>query len=182
MLSSEEKNKRINQLWKRLASGDADAISAVILLLEKDLLKLAMKYLLNEQDANAVVNESFMKIFDNARKVRHRNNLYGWMKTIVVNSCLNHLKKNKNEVSLDALNEKFPSLFRAPNEDIVEQMHVRDCLTALDETERTVLLLHSQDYTLQEISKMTGLTVKRVRNRLKKSKENFKTLYEKGTN
>lgn len=74
MLSREEKNKRINQLWKRLASGDADAISAVILLLEKDLLKLAMKYLLNEQDANAVVNESFMKIFDNARKVRHRNN------------------------------------------------------------------------------------------------------------
>lgn len=182
MLSGEEKNKRINQLWPKLVCGDADAISDIMLLVEKDLVKLAMKYLLNEQDANAIVNESFMKIFDNVRRVRHCKNLYGWMKTIVVNSCLNYLKKNKNEVSLDAINEKFPSFFRASNADIVEQMHIRDCLTALGEAERTVLLLHSQGYTLQEISKITGLTIKRVRNRFQKGKEDFKSLYEEGTN
>jgi len=183
MLTREEFNNKIVQLWPQVMTGNAHAISAFIALAKKDFHSLAKKFLVNAQDVNAVVNEAFIKILDNAKKIKDDcRNPHGWMRTVVVNACFDHIKKNKNEISLETLIENNSELLLVPEEDIIEQIHTRDCLDALDKVERTILILYSQKYTLQEICKETGLSIKKVRIKLAKAKENFIIHYEKGKN
>ena len=180
MILVEEKNNRINQLLPMLRVGDSQAITSVIALLEKDLQKLAMKFLVNTQDAEIAVNESLYKFFQKINRLKNEVNLYAWIKTVVVNTSFDIIKKYKKEVSYEGLIESYSNTFKATSNDATEQIFVRLCLAKLNKEERTVLVLHSQDYTLNEIAEITKLSLKRVRNRLRDAKENFANHYAKG--
>lgn len=56
-------------------------------------MALCMRYTKNETDAAEVLNNGFLKVFLNIQRYDPAQaNLYTWMRTIVVNSCLDFLK------------------------------------------------------------------------------------------
>jgi len=182
MISNEERNNRINELLPLIKDGDSQAIASIIALLEKDLQKLAMKYLLNVQDAESVVYATFYKFFSRINKLKNEKNLWAWLRTVVVNDCLDMVKKYKKEVTFEGLIEKYYVSSQTTISDATEQIFIRECLKELNNDERTVLILHSQDYTLAEISKISNLSMKKVRSRLDSAKNKFKIFFEEGKN
>jgi DNA-directed RNA polymerase specialized sigma24 family protein len=56
-----------------------------------------MRYTKNETDAVEVLNNGFLKVFLNIRRYDPAQaNLYTWIRTIVINTCLDFVKlKNK---------------------------------------------------------------------------------------
>jgi len=126
------------------------------------------------------VNEAFYKFFTKINTFKNETNLYAWIKAVVINACFDLIKKHKKEVSYEGLIESYSDTFRTDEPDATEQIFVRSCLAMLTNDERKVLTLHSEDYTLHEISEITGLSLKKVRNRLSDAKKKFIIHYEKG--
>lgn len=70
---------------------------------------ICLRYAMSEQEAEDVLQESFIKVFKNIRDFRGDSRLGYWIKRIVVNTALNH-RRNKlymyPMVDVDEINQK----------------------------------------------------------------------------
>jgi RNA polymerase sigma factor (sigma-70 family) len=57
------------------------------------MMAVCLRYMKNEMDAEDVLQEGFMKIFDNINKFKFEGSLEGWMRRIVANTSINKLRK-----------------------------------------------------------------------------------------
>ncbi len=76
------------------------------------LLGLCMRYSSDSQEAQDIMQEGFIKIFFNVKKFRkiEGGSFEGWMKRIMVNTALNHIRKKnarRDTVDFDALEERI---------------------------------------------------------------------------
>ncbi len=59
------------------------------------MLGVCYRYTKNLQDAENVLQEGFVKVFLNLHKFRNEGELGGWIRKIMVNSCITYLKANR---------------------------------------------------------------------------------------
>ena len=59
------------------------------------MMGVCLRYANNEQDALDILQEGFIKIFDNISKFKFQGSLEGWMKRIVINTALEKYRKEK---------------------------------------------------------------------------------------
>ncbi len=64
------------------------------------LLKICMRYAKSVEDAEQLLNDGFLRIFRSIEGFKHIGSFEGWMKRIVVNSCLDYLKSKQLKNSL----------------------------------------------------------------------------------
>ena len=61
------------------------------------MVKLCMRYTKNEEDAVEVLNNGFLKVFKNIQRYEPgKASLYTWIRTIVINTCLDFIKSKQN--------------------------------------------------------------------------------------
>lgn len=59
------------------------------------MLALCMRYCRNRQEAEDVLQEGFIKIFQKISTFRQSGSLEGWVRRIMINQAINHLKAKK---------------------------------------------------------------------------------------
>eukprot|EP01041_Mallomonas_annulata_P031570 gene31570-53891_t len=59
------------------------------------ILFVCKRYCKEAEDAEDVLQESFIKIFTSLEKYKHEGSFEGWMRRIAVNCCLDFLRKQK---------------------------------------------------------------------------------------
>lgn len=65
-----------------------------------------MRYTKNEEDAVEVLNNGFLKVFNNIHRYeRGKASLYTWIRTIIINSCLDFIKSRQNKEPYKELDE-----------------------------------------------------------------------------
>jgi RNA polymerase sigma-70 factor (ECF subfamily) len=62
---------------------------------EAVLYRMAFMYVRNEHDALAMVSETVCKAYSSKNKLRDPALFHTWMTRILINVCLNHIKRNK---------------------------------------------------------------------------------------
>ncbi len=55
-------------------------------------LKVCARYAKDMQDAEQLINDGFLKIFNNISKFGNNGSFEGWMRRIMVNTCLDYLR------------------------------------------------------------------------------------------
>jgi RNA polymerase sigma factor (sigma-70 family) len=58
---------------------------------------MCLRYVVVREDAEEVLNNAFLRIFKYIGKFNNTGSFEGWMKRIVVNCCLDHLKRNQQQ-------------------------------------------------------------------------------------
>ncbi len=65
-----------------------------------------MRYTKNENDAVEVLNTGFLRVFKSIERYDHKQaTIYTWIRTIIINCCLDFLKIKEKAVSHHELNE-----------------------------------------------------------------------------
>ena len=59
------------------------------------MLVVCYRYAHNREDAEDMLQEGFIKVFSQIHTFENRGALEGWIRRIVVHTCINILKKNK---------------------------------------------------------------------------------------
>jgi RNA polymerase sigma-70 factor (ECF subfamily) len=78
----------------------------------------AYRYVMSIDESKDILQESWIKIFQNLNNYEDRGNLLGWMKTIVIRQALKNIAKKKNELASSLTVEEGqwstdPSVFEA---------------------------------------------------------------------
>ena len=72
---------------------------------------ICLRYVNNKVEADDILQEGFLKIFNNISSFSKENSFEGWMRKIIINTALSYYKKNKkfyNQVSVENIeNETF---------------------------------------------------------------------------
>jgi RNA polymerase sigma-70 factor (ECF subfamily) len=94
--------------------------------------KICLRYADDEQDAALWLNDGFLKIFTRICDFRGQGSLEGWMRRVVVNTCLDHLRQKASyrTVPLTADAATTPADAPVTLNDALSQIQFRE-LTAL---------------------------------------------------
>ncbi|CAN5402278.1 RNA polymerase sigma factor [soil metagenome] len=123
------------------------------------MLGVCYRFARNREDAEDMLQEGFIKVFSQIHQFRRQGALEGWIRRIVVHTCINILKKNKkfsdtvdlfHAGSLQLKENNIPSLLQAKQ--------VVECIRLLPLGYRTVLNLYAiEGYSHREIASILDI-------------------------
>jgi len=129
-------------------------------------------------DAEDVLQEAFLSAFRNLRSFKGESSFGAWLKRIVVNSSINHVKKNKVIFTqLDGHDAEHESMGILDNEIILEIDRIKDALQQLPDGFRTVLSLYLfEGYDHREIASILGITESTSKSQYNRAKKRLKEI------
>ena len=64
-------------------------------LYSKAMYNICLRMLKDEMDAEDILQNSFVDVFTKLHTFQHQSSIGAWIKRIVINNCINHLKKRR---------------------------------------------------------------------------------------
>ncbi|WP_234117550.1 sigma-70 family RNA polymerase sigma factor [Clostridium hydrogenum] len=81
--------------------GNKEAFTQIIKLYEKDLYRIAIAMLKNDDDALDAIQDSILKAFEGIRKLKKPEYFKTWLIKILINSCNAIINKKRKIVSYE---------------------------------------------------------------------------------
>ena len=123
------------------------------------MMAVCYRYAHSREDAEDMLQEGFIKVFSQMHSFENRGAFEGWIRRIIVHTCINILKKNKkfNE-SVDLIHASSLQVREENIPSIIQAKQVIECIRLLPIGYRTVLNLYAiEGYTHKEISDMLDI-------------------------
>jgi RNA polymerase sigma-70 factor (ECF subfamily) len=118
------------------------------------MLGVCYRFARNREDAEDMMQEGFIKVFTQIHQFRGQGALEGWIRRIVVHTCINILKKNKkftDSVDLFHANSIYLNENNIPS--ILQAKQVVECIRQLPLGYKTVLNLYAiEGFSHKEIA------------------------------
>ncbi len=120
------------------------------------MLGVCYRFAKNREDAEDMLQEGFIKVFSQIHQYRNEGALEGWIRRIVVHTCINNLKKNKKfSESLDIIHARGVYINQELIPSIMQAKQVVECIRMLPMGYRTVLNLYAvEGFPHKEIAAM----------------------------
>ena len=159
----EEKYQNIHQDWiDQCKEGNQKAQFQLYKLYYKSMYSVSLRIVNNEVEAEDIMQESFLKAFKKIDSYKGEVSFGAWLKKIVINRSLDHLKKKKvkfEEVNL--LSIQFGEESETYDEIDVES--IKMAIRKLPDNYRTILSLYLiEGYDHEEISQILGIKIGRA--------------------
>ena len=123
------------------------------------MLAVCYRYGHNREDAKDMLQEGFIKVFSQLHSFENLGALEGWIRRIIVHTCINVLKKNKkfNE-SVDLIHATALQVREDTIPSIIQAKQVVECIRLLPMGYRTVLNLYAiEGFAHKEIAEMLDI-------------------------
>jgi len=120
------------------------------------MLSVCYRFAHNREDAEDMLQEGFIKVFTQIHSFENRGAFEGWIRRIIVHTCINILKKNKkfNE-SVDIIHATGLQVREETVPSVIQAKQVVECIRMLPLGYRTVLNLYAiEGYSHREIAEM----------------------------
>ena len=145
----------------RVKAGDGDAYRALVDRHTRSVFRLAYRMTGNEQDAEDVVQETFLRAYKQLHRYESRASFGTWLYRIAANYSLDLVRSRNRHPQAELLDvESHP----APGPDRLlagdeVQRTVADTLNTLSQQERAAFVLrHFEGQSIEEIGKSLGLS------------------------
>jgi RNA polymerase sigma-70 factor (ECF subfamily) len=140
---------------------------------------MCIKNIKNETDVTDIVNEGFLKVFLNISKYENRGNLEGWIRRVVYNTMVDHIRKNQKFTRYMIFEDHDASI----QENNVQSLYENDILKEIDklpETPKEVFKLYAIDgYNHQEIGNLLNINEATSRWYLSEARKRLRELLNK---
>lgn len=168
------------ELVERVRAGDRAAFNGLVERHARKVFRLARHITKSPEDAEDVLQESFLKAYSRLDQFQGGSQFYTWLVRIAVNESLMRLRKRRNDrtVSLDEEIETDTTSVRreiADGGENPEQAYTREetrrvleeAIDSLAEAYRTVFVLRDvEGFSTEETAQMLDLSIPAAKSRL----------------
>lgn len=138
----------------------------------------ALSMLSNVNDAEDVMQDTYVNIYKYASMYNPRNKPLAWILTITKNLCLNKLKKMKNKKEVD-ISEVEHKITKGKKNEHHDYVFVKTILEELTEEERKIVLLSSVDgLKYREIAHLLELNLSTVLSKYHRAMKKLRDKYK----
>ena len=123
------------------------------------MLGVCYRFAKSKEDAEDMLQEGFIKVFTQLQQFKQEGSLEGWIRKIVVHTCINHLKKNKKfSESVDLIYANSIHIKEDMIPSIMQAKQLVECIRILPLGYRTVLNLYAiEGFSHKEIGEMLDI-------------------------
>src|ERR671911_1508433 len=166
------------ELMARLAAGDRDALDPLMDRHHRRIYRVALSYLRDPDAALDVVQETFVKAFQNAARWDTRSEVAPWLTRIGINQAIDRYRRvRRRRVSEEPLDDgpgdhdrRWSDGAPSPERQAIGRelgARIAGALRGLPERQRAIVVLrHYDDMTLEEIAETLGLSLGTVKSSL----------------
>jgi RNA polymerase sigma-70 factor (ECF subfamily) len=172
-----------DDLIREAQRGDRSSFDSLVRRYDQSVLRLALHMLGNEQDAQDVHQEAFLKAYRHLGNFRFECSFYTWLYRIVTNLCLDQLRRRKSRredpsTIIDSKGDEMDLMSNLSDDRAMANpareldrkrmgQSIADALDKLTPRERMVFeLKHYQGLKLRTIGEMLSTTEETAKNTL----------------
>lgn len=146
------------------------------------MMGVCMRYAKTREEAEDILQDGFFKVFCSLNQYDGRGAFGGWIRKIMVNTALQHIRKEKGKVIMVGGVENYdrPSDLSTNIESQFEVNELMKMIQKLPTGYQTVFNMHVIDgYSHKEIAEQLGITVGSSKSQLSKAKSALKEMLGK---
>lgn len=145
------------------------------------MLAVCMRYSSDQDMAKDIVQDGFIKVFDNLGKFNRQGSLEGWIRRIIVNTAIDMIRKQKRDLLLsrsEDLLDEGADWEEDSTEEEPEFLQMDDVIAAMQKLSpayRAVFNLYvMEEKTHKEIAAALGISEGTSKSNLAKARRNLK--------
>ncbi len=140
------------------------------------MYNICRRMIVREEESQEVLQDAFITIFDKLQTYNYQSSLGAWIKRIVINKCIDHLRVKKElffEMEESILN--IPMMEEEPAH--INVRIINDAISQLPSGFRTVFSLYAMEgYDHEEISQIMGISEQTSKSQYHRAKAKLKDL------
>lgn len=166
------------QLVKNCVNGKVESQELLYRRFSSRMFGVCLRYAKNRMEAEDIMQEGFIKVFQNLKNFRNAGSLEGWVRRIIVNTAINYYKKNLKYLQTldidDCINNENISV---ESNDNINMKILLNLIQKLPEGYRMVFNLYVMEgYSHKEIAETLGISENTSKSQLSRAR---KVLQEK---
>lgn len=177
-----QKEEELKVLASEFVSGNQAAFEQIARLITQDIVQIAYRYLGNIEEAKDAAQEVLIKLYGKLRHFYHGSKVSTWMYRIVVNTCIDFLRKKRNVVSLEEAvtkDEEKESAAAGQLQMQAIQARIHNSLRHLPLRQKNVVILkHFEGMTISQISAVLGCSQSSVKTHLVRAIRGLRKILE----
>ncbi len=136
------------------------------------MLSVCYRFGQSREDAEDMLQEGFIKVFTQIHTFQNKGAFEGWIRRIIVHTCINFLKKHKKfSESVDLAYANYIQVKEETVPSIMQARQIIECIRLLPLGYRTVLNLYAlEGYSHKEIGEMLDIEESTSRSQYTRSK------------
>ncbi len=171
----------MEQIIQQAINGDETAINELTLKHKPRLLAKAYTYLKNEQDAQDIVQDTFIKAFNSLHQLKEPNYFSTWLFKILIHESFRALKKKEQTYNLEA--ELTKEMLVMQHEESTDYEFLHSALASLQKDYQLALVLHYfYDFKVVEIAEVLDKPLNTIKIHLHRGRKALKVQLERTMN
>jgi RNA polymerase sigma-70 factor (ECF subfamily) len=179
-----EQQKELKTIVEACLRGERRAQERLFQTYYGKMLAVCMRYLSDRDNAQEILQVSFLKVFDKLEFFDFTGSLEGWIRRIVTNTAIDHLRKAKKDPFLSDQDNDFVTGSSDPMVeseqtallDLKAQVAI-EAIGKLSPAYRAVFNLYViEEHTHKEIAEILGISEGTSKSNLAKAKMNLQRL------
>ena len=183
-----QQNERIKKLITKIKKGDKKAFNELYKLTSGQTYFFILKIVQNEQDAEDILQESYIKMLEKIDEIDPERNFTSWFYQIAINKSKDLLRR-KNKVFFENIdNEEYDYILEEntefhPEEKVDKDELCTQVMTAIDELtaekRACVIMKYYAQMNVNEIAEILNVPIGTVKHRLFSARKDIKSSFEK---
>ncbi len=169
------------ELIRRFQAGDEEAFEEIVYRYSNRLMNFAYRFVLDKEESEDIVQDTFLKVYQNRHAYREIAKFSTWIYTITGNLAKTVLRKRRNRkmfffsrMGPEKKDMDFPSKDRKPENKIERQFDeriIQRAIQKLPEHFRTAIILRDiQELSYEEISNIINAPLGTVKSRINRAR------------
>lgn len=136
-----DKNSRIEELLAHVSNGDTTSMGLLYDLIKTDVFAYALSKLGNKQDADDVMQDTFVQVYKYAKQYVPKGKPMAWVIRIELNLIRRRFQLTARDVVFDESFQNQPTNENL-EERVINNAFLLELLKTLNEEEREIITLH----------------------------------------
>jgi len=171
----------LEHLVKGCLGGDRHSQRALYERFKVPMFRLCLRYAKDGPEAEDLLQEGFIKVFSDLHQFKHRGALGGWIRRVMVNIALQHIRKNKQlftNVEIETMEDRHST-----DENIFAELGAKNLTKMIQQLPpgyRAVFNMYViEGYSHKEIADQLNISENTSKSQLSKAKATLRKRLEK---
>jgi RNA polymerase sigma-70 factor (ECF subfamily) len=178
-----EKTNLLNELLSGCIQGERRSQQLVYTMFSGKMKAVCLRYLKSREDAEDLLQEGFIKAFQNIHQFKFEGSFEGWLRRMFVHLCIDWIRKQKNKGwNTEFTDEKHDRIDdgEEPEDVTLPEITPQQILASMDQLTpvyRAVFnLIAFEQFTHQEVADQLGISVGTSKSNYSKAKRNIQRI------
>lgn len=168
-----------NRLLENCIAGDRKSQKELYEMYSSKMFAVCLRYSKNQMDAEDILQDGFVKLFNNLHRFRGEGSFDGWVRRIFVNTAIEHIRRKNLSTTVG---EGLENTIVDKHRNALDNLYEKDILATsktLSDGYRTVFNLYAvEGFSHKEIASQLGITESTSKSQFSRAKAILRTMLQ----